>query len=273
MRLIRFIAGAFLLLTLCASGTVLAKTPDRSRAETLAWKSYKATYFRGKSVKARAHMKITDDQGRVRNRTLTILRKNVGENRQKYYSYFHEPPDLRRMVFMVWTHPGEDDDRWLYLPSIDLVQRITGSQKRNSFAGSNFTYEDMTGRYPGNDTFVYKGMDTIEGDSVYVLRGTPRRPEMVEFSYYRTYVNAETHLPEKGVFYNPQGEPHRTLTMERMKVIEDIPTPVVQKAVNHRTGSTTIVKMKNVEYNLGLPERVFKKRYLRRPPTPYIVPD
>jgi len=261
----------FLLLVLLA-GPGWSAEEDRSRAETIAWQSYEATYFRGEDVKSLASMKITDDQGRVRNRELTILRKNIDEHRQKYYSYFHEPADLRRMVFMVWTRPADDDDRWLYLPSIDLVQRITGSQKRNSFAGSDFTYEDMTGRYPDNDEFEYLGTDVLDGDTVHVLKGTPKHPEMVEFSYYRVYVNTETYLPEKSTFYNPQGNPHRTLTLEKVREIEGILTPVKQKAVNHQTGSTTIATMSEVDYNMGLPERVFEQRYLRRPPTPYIQP-
>jgi hypothetical protein len=160
----------------------------------------------------------------------------------------------------------------LYLPSIDVVQRITGSQKRNSFAGSDFTYEDMTGRYPGNDTFEYLGTDTYEGSPVHVLKGTPKNPDLVEFSYYEVRIDRETKLPLKAVFYDPQGEPHRTLTLEETKDVDGYLTPVVQKAVNHQTGSTSVATMEDVEYNLGLPERVFEKRYLRRPPTPWIKP-
>lgn len=238
----------------------------------LAFRSYHAAYFQGDDVKSRAHMRIEDEQGRVRSRELTILRKSLSEDRQKYYAYFHQPPDIRRMVFLVWTHPGQDDDRWLYLPSIDLVQRITGSQKRNSFAGSNFTYEDMTGRFPGNDSFEYRGTQQLDGTTVHVLKGTPKNPDMVEFSYYEAFINTETYLPEKAIFYTPQGNKHRTLTLEEVKVIEGFPTPVKQRAVNHQTGSHTVVEMSDVDYNVGIPERVFEQRYLRRPPTPWVQP-
>jgi hypothetical protein len=238
----------------------------------LAWESYRASYFQGDDVKARVTMEITDNQNRTRTRELSLLRKDIDQKNQKYYAYFHEPSRLREMVFLVWTHAGQDDDRWLYLPSIDVVQRISGQQKRNSFAGSNFTYEDMTGRYPENDTFEYLGEDTYEGTPVHVLKGTPKNPNMVEFSYYEVKIDQETKLPLKAVFYTPQGDPHRTLTLEKVEEIDGYLTPVVQKAVNHQTGSTTVATMENVEYGLGLPERVFEKRYLRRPPTPWIRP-
>ncbi len=243
-----------------------------SKARELARESHQAAYFPGDDVRWKAKMKITDKNGNVRTRTLSILRKDVGEGKQKYYSYFHNPPQLERMVFLVWTNPGADDDRWLYMPAVDLVQRITGSQKRNSFAGSNFTYEDMTGRYPGQDTFTYVGTGHVNGDTVEIIEGHPKQPEMVEFSYYRAYIDQETKLPLKGEFYTPQGKLGRTLTLEETKVIDGHPTPVKQKAVNHQTGSTTVAKMSEIEYDIGIPERVFSKRYLRRPPTPWIKP-
>ncbi len=258
-------------LLVIVSGAPVQPAEDVDPKE-LAWESYRAAYFQGDGVKARVNMEITDDQDRTRTRELSLLRKDIDDKNQKYYSYFHEPSRLREMVFLVWTHAGQDDDRWLYLPSIDVVQRIAGQQKRNSFAGSDFTYEDMTGRYPENDTFEYLGEDTYEGEPVHVLKGTPKNTDLVEFSYYEVQISKKTKLPLEAVFYTPQGDPHRTLTLEEIESIDGYRTPVVQKAVNHQTGSTTVATMENVEYGLGLPERVFEQRYLRRPPTPWIQP-
>ncbi len=240
--------------------------------DKLAYESFRAAYFPGDDVRWQARMEITDRNDNVRTRELTILRKNVGDDRQKYYSFFREPSDLRRMVFMVHTRPGEDDDRWLYMPAIDMVQRITGRQKRNSFAGSDFTYEDMTGRFPEQDTFTYLGVDHLNGDTVDVLRGDPHDADLVEFSYYKTYIDRKTKLPLKGVFYTPGGDKHRTLTLEKWEMIDGHPTPIEQKAVNHRTGSQTVARMSEIKYDLGIPERVFTERYLRRPPVPWIQP-
>lgn len=260
------------LLVITTGTTPLPGADSPPDAEELAWESYRASYFQGDDVKASVTMDITNEQDQTRTRELTLLRKDIDDKNQKYYAYFHEPSRLRETVFLVWTHAGQSDDRWLYLPSIDVVQRITGSQKRNSFAGSDFTYEDMTGRYPDNDTFEYLGQDNYNGKSVHVLKGTPKNPDMVEFSYYEVQIDSKTKLPLKAVFYNPQGEPHRTLTLEETRKIDGYLTPVVQKAVNHQTGSTSIATMEDVQYNAGLPERVFEKRYLRRPPTPWIKP-
>lgn len=257
------------LITLITSGGLSEDTPD---PEELAFQSYEAVYFPGDDARWRAELVITDRRDRTRTRILTIIRRNSEDYRQTYYAYFHEPPDLRRMVFLVWTRPGEDDDRWLYLPEIDLEQRITGPQKRNAFAGSDFTYEDMTGRYPGDDHFQFLREDTVGERSVWVLKGTPRDPDMVEFAHYETFIDRETFLTIKGIFYNDRGEPHRTLTIEKWEEIQGYSTPVLMKAENHQNGSTTLATMSQIEYNLGIPERAFDQRFLRRPPTPWIQP-
>ncbi len=257
---------AFFLLT---PAELPAEEPDPDR---LAYESYRTAYLPGDDVRWQAKMSIEDRQGNVRTRELTLLRKNTGEDRQKYYSYFRQPADLRRMVFMVHTYPGEDDDRWLYLPAADMVQRITGRQKRNSFAGSNFTYEDMTGRHPQADTFTYVGMDHIDGETVDIIRGNPIDEDLVEFSYYEMHISRETRLPVKGVFYTPGGDKHRTLTLEEWEEIDGYVTPTVQKAVNHRTGGHTVAEMSEIEYDLGIGEDIFTERYLRRPPTRWIQP-
>ncbi|MGM0381022.1 MAG: outer membrane lipoprotein-sorting protein [bacterium] len=269
MKIFKSIVVLFSVVILLVAGQVNAEEPD---AEKLANESYQTAYLPGDDVRWHAKMQIEDEQGNVRTRELTILRKDVGDDRQKYYSYFREPADLQGMVFMVHTRPGEDDDRWLYLSAVDMVQRITGRQKRNSFAGSNFTYEDMTGRHPDQDTFTYIGMDHIDGETVDIIRGNPKDKDLVEFSYYEMYISRQTKLPVKGVFYTPGGDKHRTLSLEEWEEIDGYVTPTVQKAVNHRTGGHTIAEMSKIEYNLGIEENVFTERYLRRPPTRWIQP-
>lgn len=267
-------AAALTLLTLLALPALVGlgaagQTPD---PEELAIRAYEAAYFPGDDVQWEVRLEITDRRDRVRVRELEILRKNTGVHEQKYYAYFHEPSALRRMVFLVWARGAEDDDRWLYLPATDMTQRITGRQKRNSFAGSDFTYEDVTGRHPDQDELELLGEEELDGRSVWLLRGEPRDPDQVEFGHYRMYIDQETHLPLKGEFYTPAGELHRTLTMEAWEEIDGYVTPTRQKAVNHQTGSTTTADMSEIQYDQGLPERIFEQRFLERPPTPYIQP-
>ena len=84
---------------------------------------------------------------------MVILRRDVGEDLgdQQFYVYFKAPADVSETTFLVWKHPQAEDDRWLYLPALDLVRRIAASDERTSFVGSHFFYEDVSGRSPLED--------------------------------------------------------------------------------------------------------------------------
>jgi hypothetical protein len=106
-----------------------------------------AAYYAGDDGRARVRMTITDAQGRERIRQFVILRRDISEGGdQDYALLFERPADVRNTVFIVHKHVGKNDDRWLYLPDLDLVKRIAAGDERTSFVGSHFVYEDVSGR-------------------------------------------------------------------------------------------------------------------------------
>jgi len=80
-----------------------------------------------------------------------MLRINEGENNsveigQKYYLFFHRPADVEKLAFLVWkAHDGEEK-RWLYLSALGMTKQIISKNKRNKFVGSDFVYEEVSGR-------------------------------------------------------------------------------------------------------------------------------
>ncbi|MCP4455017.1 MAG: outer membrane lipoprotein-sorting protein, partial [Planctomycetes bacterium] len=103
-------------------------------------------YYQADDGKAKVTMTITPRQGPKRKREFNILRKDVVDGGdQNYYVYFLNPPDVRKMVYLVHKHVDDDDDRWLFMPAIDRVNRVAAGDKRTSFVGSDFLYEDVSG--------------------------------------------------------------------------------------------------------------------------------
>src|SRR3990172_1448528 len=122
-------------------------------ADEIMTKAHLAMYYAGEDMRARVTMRLVSRDGGERIRELTMSRRDLKEGgEQRYFIYFHRPPDVRDMTFLVWKYPGRDDDRWLYIPALKLVRRIAASDKRSSFAGSDFSYEDVSGREPEEDT-------------------------------------------------------------------------------------------------------------------------
>ena len=221
-------------------------------------------YYQGMDGRSRVHMLITDSRGREREREFSILRRDNSEKdkEQKYYVYFHDPADVRKMVFMVWKHIGSDDDRWLYLPALDLVKRIAASDKRTSFVGSDFYYEDVSGRSIDLDEHSLASED----EKHYIIKNVPKNPDNVEFSSYKVWIDKKTFMPMKGEYLDKNGKKYRVMEVLEMDEINGYPTVTKSRMSDIDGGSNTVMTFKEVEYDLGLPENVFTERYLRRAP-------
>ncbi len=260
-RLFMSIAGIVL-----AFSAQVVYTADLSVDEIVA-KANNVAYYSGDDGKAQVQMVITDAQGRKRIRQFVILRKDIQDGgEQKFYVYFYKPEDVRDMVYMVWKHIGRDDDRWLYLPALDLVRRIAATDKRSSFVGSHFVYEDVSGRSIEDDTH-----ELISSDGqFYKIKNTPKKKEGVEFAYYYVWIRKDNFLPVKAEYYDEGGEKYRLIEALKIENIQGYPTVTEMKASDLKKGGNTIITYTSVQYNIGLTEDIFTERYLRRPPAKWI---
>ncbi len=234
------------------------------------------SYFQARDGRARVAMEIIDSQGRVRKRELTMLRRdapatdglegNAYLGGQKYYVYFQRPADVSKMAMIVWKHLDRDDDRWLYLPALDLVKRIAAADKRTSFVGSDFFYEDVSGRSIDADEHELAEVT----DNYYVLRSRPLEPDGVEFSYYDMYIHKGSFLPVLTEYYDKAGAKYRVYKALKVATIDGHPTVTSASMTSLRTANTTVVSFSNVAYDIGMPENIFSERFLRRAPTEFL---
>lgn len=229
-------------------------------------RALQAFYYQGHDQRVKAHMEIIDKQGRKRIREFVSLRLNVGgiDGKQKYYVYFNKPVDVKKMVFMVWKNIQQDDDRWLYLPALDLVKRIAASDDRTSFVGSNFYYEDVSGRGLSEDSHKLIG----ETEQFYILSSKPKIPENVEFSRYKIWVDKNSFIPMKIDYYDKEFIYRHYETLE-MKSIDGYMTVLKAKMEDKRTGGETIISYSSIKYQQGIPHKIFSERYLRKVPKKY----
>ncbi|MBN2581768.1 MAG: outer membrane lipoprotein-sorting protein [Planctomycetes bacterium] len=227
-------------------------------------KANHAAYYQGKDGRSLVKMTIKDPGGTTREREFTVLRKTIEDGGdQKFFVYFHQPSDVRKMTYLVWKHVGDkDDDRWLYMPALDLVKRIAASDKRTSFVGSNFLYEDISGRGTDEDTHTL----TETTDKHYVLKNVPKDPKAVEFASYTLWIDKTTFLPAKAEYVNDQGKVYRTVEALEIKTIDGFPTVVKSVAKDVASGGETVSEFSEIRYNIDLKDDVFEERSLRRPP-------
>lgn len=226
------------------------------------------SYYKGDDGRAKVSMTITDAQGRVRSREFVILRKDDDQTDgpQKFYVYFKKPADVKKMVFMVHKNLDRGDDRWLYLPALDLVKRIAASDERTSFVGSHFYYEDVSGRGIEEDNHELVGED----ETYYIVKSTPKVARNVEFSAYKNWIHKATFLPIKTEYYDEKGDKLRSYSALKVDMVSGHPTVTAAQMEDHGTGGKTIMTYSAVKYDLGLPADIFTERYLRKAPRKYL---
>jgi len=237
-------------------------------AEEVIKKSQAAFLYPGKDFKARVLMKLISKDGQERIRELTMLRKNYGEpgEDQKYFIYFHQPADVRDMTFLVWKYPRKDSDRWLFIPAIKLVKRIAANDKRSSFVGSDFSYEDVSGRSIDEDTHALLREEKYEGKDVLVIKSVPKAPESVDFGYKLSWIDKGSFVPWKEEYFDKRGILSKVFSANEVKPVQGFMTIMKRTMRNVQSGHRTEVVYSDVKYNQGFPDSLFSERSLKSLP-------
>jgi hypothetical protein len=137
------------------------------------------------SQRADVRMEIVDERGRTRTREMLMLSKRGADDRTRALVVFTAPADVRGTGLLT-VETAQGDDQRLYLPALRRVQRIAGSGRQERFAGSDFTYEDLSSRDPDDyattmasttaDAFIVEAVPEPGTESAYgrILLGIDR---------------------------------------------------------------------------------------------------
>jgi len=245
-------------------------------AEEIMSRTHLAFFYAGDDMKTRVSMSLITKDGKTRQRELVMLRKDIAEGgEQKYFIYFHKPDDIRRTTFMVWKYPAKDDDRWIFIPAVNMVRRIAAADSHSSFVGSDFTYEDVSGRELEADTHTLLPEEKLNDKPCYVIQSIPKTKS--DYTRKISRIDQQTFLPLKEEYYDIQNELSRVFTADKTEKIiinkekEEYLWTITKRTIeNTKTKHRTEVTFKEVEYNLGMKDDTFTESNLKEPPSKWI---
>ncbi|MBI4481572.1 MAG: outer membrane lipoprotein-sorting protein [Acidobacteria bacterium] len=250
---------------------------DLPTATEIVEKSQRAFYYPGADMKAKVTMELITEAGKKRTRVLTMLRNNDPKSKnQKYFLYFHEPGDVRRTAFLVWKYPEKDDDRWIFIPAVNMVRRVAASDSRSSFVGSDFSYEDVSGRDLAADTHTLLREERLGEVECYVVQSVPKAA--TDYTKKLAWIDKTTFLPRREEYYDLQNELARLFTADKIDDVaagegdakKTYPTVTRRTMKKVKSGHRTEVSFDNVAYDVGLDDDVFAERALQNPPQKWI---
>lgn len=221
-------------------------------------------YYAQDDGKARVVMTLVDKNGNKKIKKFSMVRKDLQDGGdQLYFIYFRSPSDIKRMTFMVKKYNDRADERALYVPAIDLIKKIAASDKSSSFVGSDFSYEDVSGRLWTEDNHELLGETDLNGQAAYQIKSVPKVSDY--FAYKMTYVSKKTILPLREEYYDENGTVFKVFTAEKIDTIQGVPTITVRKMENVAKKQYTTVVFAEIQYNIGIKKKYFSERYLRKP--------
>ena len=210
-------------------------------------------------------------QERVRKTTsVTKLQGNGVDNMQLIR--FLSPPDVRGTAILLIEHSGQDDDIWVYLPALKKVRRLVASNKRDSFAGTDFSYGDVIGHKVGEWEHRRVGEEAVDGQPCYVVESVPRAEAVKTSAGYarrRSWIRTDNFVMARGEYWDQAGQPLKTIRAASVQLVD----PGRQKwqamrleALNSQTGHRTVIQYDNFKTNQQVRDDLFTTRHLEREP-------
>lgn len=250
-------------------------------AEEILKQAHLASYYAGNDGASQIAMMVyTKGSNKPIRKIFTMMKLDLEEGgKQKFFIFFSSPADIAKTTFLVHKYVDQDDYRRLYLPASDKVIPIAGSRKQDPFMGSDFSYEDVSGRHYtkdnhtllGEETLTLKdGNDTLQVET-WVTESVPKEKEE-KIAKLKAWIDKKTHIPMQVEFTNHDGQVYKVYQSFNVQNIDGFPTIMKRVMTSPLEGTRSIIYVnpKATNYNLGIDESVFSDRSLRYPPMQYI---
>jgi outer membrane lipoprotein-sorting protein len=157
-------------------------------------------------------------------------------------------------------------DMWLWLPSVERSQKISGHMLREGMMGSDVSYEDMTNNAELRKlyTATVTGEGAVEGRKCWKLEMVATTEEV---TYHKrvTCIDTETSIPLSQELYAVSGMLLKTWTMSDVRKVGERWVPHKMRIEDKvQKGSYTEILIEESTFGVALPEEVFTLRWLER---------
>ncbi len=201
-------------------------------------------------------MVLVDKKGKKKERRLKMWSRYFKDKDDWSLTKFIEPSEVRNMGFLSLA----DDKMYLYLPAFDRVRRIASHSRKESFAGSDLSNDDLsTGGYRDN----YTTKIIKETDGQYVLSLIRKKGSSRIYPSITAWVDKRNFTIIKSELMDETNTLWKTLEAKHEQ-IQGYWTMTETAITDVRKDHKTILTVKDVKFDTGLEDKIFSRRYLKR---------
>ncbi len=208
-------------------------------------------------------MILMDKKGNEKVREAKIWQKGNEKRMLKFLS----PADIKGLAFLNLP----DDIMYLYLPAFKKIRKIASHVKNTNFAGTDFSYDDMSSTNYADiyDVRLLEDNSELKNTSekqinLYTLELTPKKDIKKEYSKLIMLVRNDNLYPVKIEFFSKNGE--KVKIMENGKIEKEGKYWIAKEAIMHNLNNDHKTKLiiTEVKFDQNLSDELFTKRYLKR---------
>ncbi len=248
---------SLLALALCwPVGASADRNADRG-AEIFAARDRLDEGFSDQRVSMQMTLRSANGRTAERRTRMQLLEGPPGQG-DKTLVVFDAPPDIAGTALLTHEALGTaDDSQWLYLPAYKRVKRIAARDRSGSFAGTEFSYEDLAGDKFEDFTYRFVGEASLRGRQVYRVDRMPIDPNS-EYSRQETWVDPDTNQILQAYLYDKKGRHLKTLeTGDWVRYRGKYWRPRTLAMTHVPSGRATLLKTSEYEFGVGLKEKDF----------------
>jgi hydrophobe/amphiphile efflux-3 (HAE3) family protein len=261
------VAPALMLAMLGVLSGGRADAADTANADEIMQRNFLVDRVAGTHATNITRLRNKNGQERIRESATTTRLQADGHDNQRIVQ-FYAPADVKGTSILLVEHAAADDDIWIYLPALKKVRRLVASNKKDSFAGTDFSYGDVIGYAVEDWRHSLEAEQSAGDEPCYVVVSVPATVAIREATGYskrRSCVSKTRFVTLWTEIWDAEGEKLKEEEFHDFLNIDPVHGKWVATHViarNLQTGHSSDVLFKDYRLDSAIPQETFSVRTL-----------
>lgn len=214
-------------------------------------------------------LRIAGRAGGERQKDLELYERKYPGDEQKSIVFFLAPAEVKGTAFLSHSHKGRPADQWLYLPEVGRTRQITTQLRKQSFVGTDLSYQDldliteMVSWTEADATSTLSGTEVVDGIRCHAIELAPKRAD-IGYTTIRLWLGVEDLVPRRLEFLDGNGAVAKRVLQSDVRAVGTIPTAHRIHVETPAAGTHTDIEIGDVRFNGQLEDALFTQRALER---------